>query len=180
MLKVCQFLREDIEQELLCQISNSNGRRFVKLKETDPSAAVTCLSLFIPSNQWTDFYVFKLPENLELKKIFPAYNYSCDFILFHASRNIVMLIELKGTSIEYAKKQIRYTEPLISYIVKLVEIAKNIYIPKYYIKRLIVSYKKQRRRHTNLGNEYVKDREKGYTILKVPSPNCRYEWTDLL
>lgn len=180
MLQTCRFLKEHASQKLLRPTLQSNGRVLIRLEEADRSAAVIRFDLLVPSNEELDFYVFKIPEDLEFKKIFPDYNYSCDFILFHASNRIVMLIELKGDKTAYAKKQIKYTEPFINYILRLVEIEENIKIPKYRVKRLIISYRKHRRKNTNVGNGYFKETDKIWTVLKVPSPCCRYEWNDLL
>lgn len=180
MYQVCQFLKENVDPQLLCPVTSSGGRFFVRLQEHDPSAAVSYFDLFVPSGKKTDFYVFKLPDNLEFKKIFPEYNCSCDFILFQPSDKIVMLIELKGASLAHAKKQLKYSEPLISYILRLAEIERKRISSKYTIKRVIISFNKHRRPNINLENGYVKENRDGYTILRVPRSQCRYEWDHLV
>ncbi len=180
MKSVIEFLEDNLHKAAKISASrNSSGRTFLRFEEQSQNAAVKKFDLFIPVNGSENFYAFKVPENLEIKKLFPQYNYSCDFVLFHALEKIIMLLELKGEKLAHAKKQIKYTIPFVSYIFKLFEIEKN-KTPNYKIKRVIVSYNKRRVPNTNLKNSYSKRYEEDYIILYIPSSYGIYEWKNLL
>lgn len=180
MKRIIHFLRENTIDELQIPISTSaSGRSFFRLKENNQNAAVKCFDLLVPTEEQDCFFIFKLQDNLEFKKIFPNYNYSCDFLLFYALTHTVMLIELKDDKVSYAKKQIKYTIPFLKYIFKLFELENNIKL-NYDIKRLIVSHNRRRIPNTNVNNGYRKSYDNEYTILQVPLEKCLYEWNNLV
>ncbi len=178
MKNLCEFLTAHIKDSLHVRESVARGRRAFCLKETATDSAVKWLRLCVPENG--EFFVFRVPDNLGIKKIFPDYNYSCDYMLFSVSDASIMLIELKGKKITHAKKQILYTRPFIHYILNLAKL-EQVRIPQYSLKQLIVSCNRKLLRHTNIANTSCRIQEKqGYVIIRVDHPYVRYEWSDLI
>lgn len=181
MKQTCQFLKRYIKSDLLISMSQApNGRYFLRLEELEPNAAVKSLDLLVPSANKSDFVVVRLPANLEFKKIFPQYNYSCDFLLFNITTKIIMLIELKGEKIEIARKQIKYSVPFLKYLFELIKIEKKVNPPDYTIKKLIVYYDKHKIPYSNFKNGCKKSRdEKGFIVLQLPASSATFEWVNI-
>ncbi len=162
MNDLVNFIKEEVDNKYKKDITSACLKDNIwklHLTENDKSAAIKKIDIFLgKEEEYSNAIAIRIPEIKKTKQKFQLFlrnrNNICDYIIFIPKDNITILVELKGTYMNGAEKQLSLGYSFLQYILSIYCEEKKECNPK--IIRLIIRKNKVGISYTDPNKNYRK------------------------